>query len=57
MKLIKGITRYEPPPLEIAKNMLAMNIDEATILKLTELCLDEFRQLKFLKFNNDRISL
>ena len=36
-----------PQPLEIAKNMLAMNIDEATILKLTGLCLDEFRQLKF----------
>ena len=30
-----------------------MNIDEATILKLTGLCLDEFRQLKFLKFNKD----
>ncbi len=43
--------------LEIAKNMLAMNIDEATILKLTGLSLDEFRQLKFLKFNKDRISL
>ena len=43
--------------LEIAKNMLAMNIDEATILKLTGLCLDEFRQLNFLKFNKDRISL
>ena len=46
-----------PQPLEIAKNMLAMNIDEATILKLTGLCLAEFRQLKFLKFNKDRISL
>ena len=46
-----------PQTLEIAKNMLAMNIDEATILKLTGLCLDEFRQLKFLKFNKDRISL
>lgn len=43
--------------LEIAKNMLAMNIDEATILKMTGLSLDEFRQLKFLKFNKDRISL
>lgn len=43
--------------LEIAKNMLAMNIDEATILKLTGLSLDEFRQLKFLKFNKERISL
>lgn len=43
--------------LEIAKNMLAMNIDEATILKLTGLSLDEFRQLNFLKFNKDRISL
>ena len=42
-----------PQPLEIAKNI----IDEATILKLTGLCLDEFRQLKFLKFNKDRISL
>ncbi|WP_181992789.1 hypothetical protein [Segatella copri] len=46
-----------PKALEIAKNMLAMNIDEATILKLTGLSLDEFRQLKFLKFNKDRISL
>lgn len=46
-----------PKALEIAKNILAMNIDEATILKLTGLSLDEFRQLKFLKFNKDRISL
>lgn len=46
-----------PKALEIAKNMQAMNIDEATILKLTGLSLDEFRQLKFLKFNKDRISL
>lgn len=46
-----------PKALEIAKNMLAMNIDEATILKLTGLSLNEFRQLKFLKFNKDRISL
>lgn len=46
-----------PKALEIAKNMLAMNIDEATILKFTGLSLDEFRQLKFLKFNKDRISL
>ena len=46
-----------PKALEIAKNMLAMNIDEATILKLTGLSLDEFRQLKFFKFNKDRISL
>lgn len=46
-----------PKALEIAKNMLAMNIDEATILKLTGLSLDEFRQLKFLKFNKDRVSL
>ena len=32
--------------LEIARKMLAMNIDEATILKLTGLSLEEIRKLK-----------
>ena len=32
--------------LEIAKDMLAMNIDEATIIKLTGLTLEQLQQLK-----------
>ena len=32
--------------LEIAKNMLAMNIDEATVIKLTGLTLEQLQQLK-----------
>lgn len=32
--------------LEIAKDMLAMNIDEATIIKLTGLSLEQLQQLK-----------
>lgn len=32
--------------LEIAKDMLAMNIDEATVIKLTGLTLEQLQQLK-----------
>lgn len=32
--------------LEIAKDMLAMNIDEATIIKLTGLTVEQLQQLK-----------
>lgn len=32
--------------LEIAKDMLALNIDEATIIKLTGLTLEQLQQLK-----------
>ena len=32
--------------LEIAKNMLAMNIDEATVIKLTGLTLEQLQQLE-----------
>lgn len=32
--------------LEIAKDMLAMNIDEATVIKLTELTVEQLQQLK-----------
>lgn len=32
--------------LEIAKDMLAMNIDEATIIKLTGLTLEQLQQMK-----------
>ena len=43
----KGLAEgMEKRSLEIARKMLAMNIDEATILKLTGLSLEEIRKLK-----------